>query len=99
MSTEGQHKHKQFNLNSIIGIICSALVVFSLTKIDHMNTATIELQTQMANINQHVKDLDSRVAMMATQGDLRAVASDLRKENMRLQDEINTLENRYRRQN
>jgi len=56
-------KVKQFNFNSLLGIICTALVVFAINKLDGINTRQIE---QAADL----KSVKDQLGQMVTRGEM-----------------------------
>lgn len=85
---------KQFNFNSFVGILCSGLVVFAITKLDSLNTAIIEQKASLLVLKDHLSEIDTKISSMVTRGEFSSALSSRDREIDALKKAIGALQAR-----
>ncbi len=82
---------KQFNFNSLIGIVCTALVGFALLKLDSLNTSSIKQDSAIAVLTDHVSNVDKKISEMVTRGEYSAGMAERQQEILDLKKQIESI--------
>lgn len=93
MSVENLKMSKvpQFNFNSFVGIVCTAMVGWAVIKLDTMNTAIIQQQASLSILKDHISEIDTAIKTMVTQGQFSAAMSQRDREIESLKKAIDSL--------
>jgi hypothetical protein len=95
----GNEKPKQFNVNSLIGVICAALVGLAIQKLDHLNTSSIAQDKDITAIKEHVTQIDARVAQFVIRSELQSELSTRDSKMADMQKQIDYLRRAVKPQN
>lgn len=68
-------RQKQFNFNSVVGIVCAALVGLAITKLDSLNTASIEQKKDLGKLTENVEAFRVKLNEFITKAEFNAALS------------------------
>ena len=95
----GNEKPKQFNFNTLVGIVCAAGVAWAIQKLDHLNTASIAQDKDITAIKEHVTQIDSRVAQFVIRSEMQSEFADRDRKLADMQKQIDYLRRAVKPQN
>jgi hypothetical protein len=95
----GEIKAKQFNFNSVVGIVCAALVAWAIQKLDHLNTASIAQDKDITAIREHVTQIDAKMAQFVIRSEMQSELSSRDAKLSDMQKQIDYLRRAVKPQN
>lgn len=96
LSEPRNREPKQLNLNTIIGLLLGALIVFIIGKLDSMNTTTLETKGDVRLLNADISTVKTQIGTLVTKGEMSTELLKRDQEIHALTDRISDLERRQK---